>query len=196
MSLSTVGVLLASEGGEEVEGSAILIPALYDIFWSAVSFVIIFFLFWKWVLPQLKKALDARSAGIEEKLEQAERDRAEAQAMLEEYRSQLSEARSEAARLRTEGQADRAAIVAEARTEAEQAARLVTDQAQARIASDAATARAHLSRDVGILASDLAEKIVGESLDEDTKRRTIDRFVTDLEQVGASAAVTDAELEQ
>jgi F-type H+-transporting ATPase subunit b len=173
--------ILAVEGGEEVEGSLILLPAIYDIVWSAVSFAIIFFLFWRFVLPQMKKALDARSAGIEQKLEQAEADRAEAAALLEQYRAQLAEARSEAARLRSDGQAQRASIVAEARTEAEQAARTVTEQAQSRIATDAAAAKAQLSREVGVLASDLAERIIGESLDPSRTQATIDRFIADLE---------------
>ena len=32
--------VLAAEGGEDVEGSAILLPAIYDIVWSAVAFTI------------------------------------------------------------------------------------------------------------------------------------------------------------
>jgi len=172
--------LLAVEG-EPVEGSQILLPAIYDIVWSAVSFAIIFFLFWRFVWPQLAKALDARAEGIEAKLEQAENDRAQAAALLEQYREQLADARSEAARLRADGQAQRASIVAEARTEAEQAARTVNEQAQARIASDTASAKASLSREVGTLASDLAERIIGENLDPQRTSATIDRFIADLE---------------
>ncbi len=179
--------VLASEGGEEVEGSQILLPAIYDIVWSAVSFAIILALFWRFVLPQMKKALDARTEGIEKKLEQAEADRAEAAALLEQYRAQLADARSEAARLRADGQAQRASIVAEARSEAEQAARVVNEQAQARIATDTAAAKASLSREVGVLASDLAERIVGESLDEQRTRGTIDRFIADLESASQGA---------
>lgn len=171
--------LLAAEG--EVEGSAVLTPAIYDIVWSAVAFVIILALFWRFVLPQMQKALDARAEGIENKLDQAERDRAEAAALLEQYRAQLAEARAEAARLRADGQAQRASIVAEARTEAEHAARSVTEQAQARIATETATAKASLQQDVGALASELAERIVGEALDPQRTSATIDRFIADLE---------------
>lgn len=173
--------VLAAEGGEEVEGSAILLPAIYDIVWSAVAFAIIFFLFWKWVLPRLQVVLAERTENIEKKLEQAEADRAEAAALLEQYRAQLADARQEAARLRADGQAQRASIVAEARNEAEQAARTVTEQAQARISSDTVAARAQLSREVGTLASDLAERIIGENLDPVRTQATVDRFIADLE---------------
>ena len=177
--------LLAVEG--DVEGSAVLTPAIYDIVWSAVAFAIVLWLFWRFVLPQMQKALDARAEGIENKLEQAERDRAEAAELLERYREQLAEARAEAARLRADGQAQRASIVAEARSEAEQAARSVTEQAQARIATEAATAKASLQQDVGALASDLAERIVGEALDPLRTSATIDRFIADLESAAPAA---------
>ena len=42
-----------------------LIPELYDIFWSAVCFVILLALFWKIVLPKMQVMLDERSAAIE-----------------------------------------------------------------------------------------------------------------------------------
>lgn len=173
--------LLAAEGGEDVEGSDILLPAIYDIVWSAVSFAIIFFLFWRFVWPQLKKTLDARSEGIEQKLDKAEADRAEAALLLEQYRAQLAEARAEAGRLRADGQAQRASIVAEARTEAERAAQTITEQAHARLASDTAVARASLSREVGVLASELAERIIGANLDPERTSATIDGFIAELE---------------
>lgn len=186
--------LLAETLEEEVEGSAILLPAIYDIFWSAVSFAIIFFFFWKWVLPQMKKALDARTEGIEDKLEQAEADRAEAAQMLADYKAQLADARGEAARIRSEAQTARESIVAEARNEAQDSARAATEQAQARLSIEVGAARSQLSREVGVLATQLAERIIGESLDNETTARTVDRFIADLEAAGE--AVDDASAER
>jgi len=182
-----VTALRAAEGGQDVEGTAVLLPASYDILWSSVVFVVLFLLFWRFVLPALQRILDERSEGIERKLEQAEADRAEAQALLERYREQLAEARSEAARIRAEAQADRQSIVAEARTEAERAASVVTERAQIQLAGEAAAVRATLSRDVGRLATDLAERIIGESLDPQRTSATVDRFIADLEAAGAGS---------
>lgn len=183
-----VTALRAAEGGQDVEGTAVLLPASYDILWSSVVFVVLFLLFWRFVLPTLQRILDERSEGIERKLEQAETDRAEAQALLERYREQLAEARSEAARIRAEAQADRQSIVAEARTEAERAASVVTERAQTQLASEAAAVRAALSRDVGRLATDLAERIIGESLDPQRTSATVDRFIADLDAAGAGSS--------
>jgi F-type H+-transporting ATPase subunit b len=173
-------VVLASEE-EAPEGIELFFPPLNEIVWSSIMFLALFFLFWRFVLPSLKKALDARTEGIEGKLEKAEADRAAAQRLLEQYREQLAEAREEAASIRAKAQSDKAAIVAEARTEAEEAARAVSDQATARLEADVARVRAELSRDVGRLATDLATKIVGDNLDTSRAAATVDTFLADLE---------------
>jgi F-type H+-transporting ATPase subunit b len=174
---------LAAEG-EVPEGIGLFIPPWYDVIWSAVMFVALFLIFWKYVLPAVKKTLDARTEGIEVKLEQAEKDRAEAQTLLAQYREQLAEARAEAAKIRSDAQADRASIVDEARGEAQQAATAITERAQVQIAAEASQVRAALSQDVGRLAAQLAEKIVGETLDAERVGGTVDRFIADLEQAG------------
>ncbi|HEY9408319.1 MAG TPA: F0F1 ATP synthase subunit B [Jiangellaceae bacterium] len=183
-------VIRASEEGAP-EGVALFIPPLNEVIWSAIFFGILFFMFWKLVLPSMKKALGERSEGIEAKLEKAEADRAEAQALLEQYREQLAEARADAAQIRTDAQAERQSIVAEARAEAQQAAAAVNERAQAQLAAEAAQVRQTLSRDVGRLATELAEKIVGESLDGSRVGATVDRFIADLE--ASAEAISSAE---
>ncbi len=188
----------ASEEGAP-EGIDLFIPPVNEIVWSAIFFGALFLLFWKLVLPGMKKALAERSEGIEQKLEQAETDRAQAQALLEQYREQLAEARADAARIRGEAQAERQSIVTDARTEAQQAAESVNERAQAQMAAEATQVRNALSRDVGRLAVDLAEKIVGDSLDQDRVNQTVERFIADLEAApgdggpsGDGAATTDS----
>jgi F-type H+-transporting ATPase subunit b len=172
------------------EGLDLFIPPFYDILWSGVCFVVLFWIFWKYVLPKMKTALDARSEGIEQKLEQAERERNEAHVLLEQYREQLAEARSEAAQIRAEAQAERQSIVTDARSEAQEAAAAVAERAEVQLSAEADRVRNVLARDVGRLATDLAEKIVGETLDEQKVSATVDRFIADLETVAAEEQET------
>lgn len=181
--MPTESIPLAAEG-EVPEGIDLFIPPLYDIVWSAIMFAILFLIFWKYVLPAVKKTLDGRTEGIENKLEQAEKDRAEAQTLLEQYREQLAEARAEASRIRSDAQAERTSIVDEARTEAQDAASAITERAQVQLSAEAAQVRTALSQDVGRLATELAEKIVGETLDRDRVSSTVDRFIADLDEAG------------
>ena len=58
--------------------------------------------------------------------------------------------------------------------------------------ADRKQAFASLRGDIGTLATSLAERIVGESLeDEVRRRRTVDRFLAELEE--AAAAVDESE---
>lgn len=175
--------MLHAADGEVPEGIGLFIPPWYDIFWSAVMFIALFLIFWKYVLPRMKTALEARSEGIEKKLEQAEAERNEAHVLLERYREQLAEARSEAARIRAEAQSERESIIAEARTEAQQAAAAVTERAEQQLTAEADRVRTVLSGDMGRIAADLAEKIVGDTLDEQQVSATVDRFISELESV-------------
>ena len=168
------------------EGIDLFIPPLYDVVWGAIMFAALFLIFWRFVLPNLKKTLEARSEGIEGKLEQAEADRDEAHQLLEDYRQQLAEARADAARIRAEAQSERQSIVAEARSEAQDAAQVIHERAEIQLAAEVTQVRNALSRDVGRLAVELAEKIVGESLDADRVGATVDRFIADLEAAAPS----------
>jgi F-type H+-transporting ATPase subunit b len=98
-----LNAILAAAEGEVINP---LIPAPYDIIWSAVCFVIILaFFVWKF-LPAVKKTLDARAEAIEGGIKKAEIAQAEAAAALEQYTEQLAEGRAEAARIREQARLD------------------------------------------------------------------------------------------
>ena len=119
-------------------------------------------------------------------LDPSEQTQAEAQRILEEYKAALASAREEAAAIRTQAQADRTAIVEEARNEARTAAAAVTAAAEAQIVAERNQATSALTRQVGELAVGLAGKVVGQSLEDDARvRATVDAFITDLEQQAA-----------
>lgn len=185
-------VLLAQEHEEETGN--ILIPAWYDILWSAVVAAIIFFLFWKRVLPRLREMEATRRAGIEDKLEQAERQRVEAEELLAAYKQQLAEARTEAAQLREQARAEGQQILEEMRSRAQAEADRIVAHAHEQIEADRLQATVALRNEVGRLALDLADRIVGESLeDEARQRRVVERFLSELEQGEAAASSAQAE---
>lgn len=186
--LTAAGTLLAATGSEEVEGIDLFLPAAYDIIWSAVVLIPIAWMFYKLVLPKFTEILDERTAKIEGGLSKAATMQAEADALLAEYKAQLTEARTEAARIREDARTEGVAIVAEARSKASDESARIFETAQRQIEAERQAAAISLRNDVGALATELASKIVGESL-EDTARqsRVVDRFLDDLE---ASALTT------
>jgi len=177
-------VIAASEG----EGANVLALPLYEIIIALLCFFIVFGALAKFALPNIKKTLDERADAIEGGIKRAEEAQAEAARLADDYRQQLAQAREEAAVIRAQAQADRTAIIEEARTEAAAAAATVTARAEAQLTADRAQTIASLRHEVGTLAVTLAGKVVGESLTDDARAQaTVERFISDLETQASSA---------
>jgi F-type H+-transporting ATPase subunit b len=166
-----------------------LIPTWTELIIGIIAFLIVFGFLGRLLLPRAQKMLAERTNQIEGGLKRAEDAQAEAQQVLEQYRQQLAEARHEAARLREEAREQGAQIIAEMREEAQAEARRLTEAANAQIAAERQQALVSLRAEVGNLATDLAGRIVGESLtDEARQSRVVDRFLDDLDQHGGIGA--------
>jgi F-type H+-transporting ATPase subunit b len=169
-----------------------LVPSLTELIIGIIAFLIVFGFLGRLLLPRAQKMLAERTNQIEGGLDRAEKAQAEAQQVLDQYKQQLADARHEAARLREEARQQGAQIIAEMREEAQAEARRLTEAANAQIGAERQQALIALRAEVGALATDLAGRIVGESLtDEARQSRVVDRFLDDLDQrggIGARAA--------
>lgn len=173
------GLVLAAE--DAPTGIGVFVPAVYDIVWSLVVAGILFFFFSK-LMPKLNALLDERAARIEGGLEHAAKVQAEADAARAERESELVEARREAARIREGAQGEGGEIVAEAKTKAQAEATRILEAAHRQIASERDAAVVSLRSDIGSLATELASRIVGESLADDARQqRLVNRFLDELD---------------
>ncbi|WP_299033608.1 F0F1 ATP synthase subunit B [uncultured Pseudokineococcus sp.] len=182
---SPVLAAAASEGSEGWwSGVAYpIIPHPGEIIIGLIAFSILYVVMAKFVVPRFEQTFEERREAIEGGMEKAERAQAEAERTLAEYKQQLAEAREEAGRIREEARAQGAQILEEMRQRAESEAQRVTESAQRQIASERQQAMLSLRGEVGGLATELASRIVGESLaDEARQSRVVDRFLEDLER--------------
>ncbi|GGX41760.1 F0F1 ATP synthase subunit B [Streptomyces fructofermentans] len=177
--MSQLLILAAAEG----EAENPLIPPIPELVIGLLAFVIVFgFLAWK-LLPNINKVLEQRREAIEGGIEKAEAAQTEAQSVLEQYKAQLAEARHEAARLRQEAQEQGATLIAEMRAEGQRQREEIIAAGHSQLDADRKAAASALRQDVGQLATELAGKLVGESLEDHARQsRTIDRFLDDLEE--------------
>lgn len=190
----TSEIVLAAGEGDVPTGIGLFIPPLYDVIGSAVALLIIAVVFWKLVLPTFNRILDERAEKIQGGMAKAEAAQAEAQAALAEYHRQLNDARAEASRIREEARAEGAAILAELRQKASDDAARILDNAQRQIEADRQQAAVALKTEIGTLATELASRIVGESLaDEARQSRVIDRFLDELEETVGEPATGSRE---
>lgn len=190
--VSAIAILAEkAEGGEESfwESASPILPHPAELIVGLIAFGILYWIIAKAVVPRLEAALAERAALIEGGIAKAEQAQADASAALAEYQAQLSTARDEAARIREEARAEGVQIIAELRQRAQEESERILTAAQAQIAAERQQAVAQLRGEVGRLATDLAERIVGESLADDARQqRVIDRFLDELDGVEAAPA--------
>lgn len=147
-----------------------------------IVFAIVAFLIAKYVVPRFEKAYAERTKSIEGGIEEAHKAQKEAQEALEKYNAQLADARHEATRIREEAKQQGEAIVAEMREQAQTEAERITASAQAQMEAERSQVIAELRSEIGAMATDLAGRIVGESLEDEARQnRTVERFIDELE---------------
>ncbi|GHH46251.1 F0F1 ATP synthase subunit B [Lentzea cavernae] len=176
-------LILAAEGPVNP-----VIPHTSEIILGLVAFLLLLFVIKKFVAPRFEALYEERTAKIEGGIEKAEQAQAEAQRALEQYKEQLAEARAEAARIRDDARAEGLQIVEELREQAQAESARIVAQGQHQLDAQRAQIVAELRADLGRTAVELASKVVGESLEDDARRRgTVDRFLNELDAVAAPA---------
>lgn len=176
-------ILSAEEGGESASNVSLVLPETAELIAGIIAFAIVFFFVWRWALPTLNKTLEARQTAVSGELAGAEKAKVEAEGILADYKAQLADSKAQGNTILEEARAAalqmRADIVAKAEDEANQ----IRAKAREEAASEKGRALADAKSQVGDISLDLAGKIVGESLDAETHKALIDRFLTDLENI-------------
>jgi len=180
--------LLAQEAAAEERNP--ILPAANELIWGAVAFFLLLFLMYRTVWPQVNKAYQERRANIEGKLERAEKDRAEAEKLLERYRERLAAAEDETQRILEEARANAERVRKELLAKADADAERQLERARQAIRSERDQAIRQLRTEVGTLAVELASRVVGDSLDRDRQLRLVDQYIDQLGDQTQAGALT------
>jgi F-type H+-transporting ATPase subunit b len=194
LSNSTAAAVLAAEEGDGSgsfwEDAYPIIPHPGELILGIIAFVILYFLYKRYVVPRMEDMLAERRNQIEGGIERAETMQAEAKAALDRYNAQLAEARSEAAAIREQARTEGQQILEELRVQAQEESARILARGQEQIQAARQQVVNELRAQIGTLAVDLAGRVVGESLADDARRRgTVDRFLDELD--GMSAGTPD-----
>lgn len=180
-----------TEHAEEPSGVDLVLPAVEELIWGFIVFGVVLLILNKILFPKIRQGIEAREQRIQADLEAAESSKASAQTELEQYRAQLADARSEANRIIEEArqQADqvRKDIEAKARKDAED----IVARAQETITAERTRTIQELQGTIAAISIDLAEKVVGRSLDNQTQREFVDAYIRDVAGMGTNGGSTN-----
>ena len=181
--------LLAQEAAQEASRNPIF-PATNELVWGTIAFLLLLFLMYRTVFPSINKAYKDRRANIEGKLEQAEREREEAEQLLEHYRRRLRDAEDETQRILEEARSNAERVRRDLLAKAETDAGRELDRARQAIRAERDQAIRQLRNEVGTLAVELATRVVGDSLDRERQLRLVDEYIDELGTQAQAGAMT------
>ena len=162
----------------------LLIPSTGLLFWMSITFLVVFFLLWKFGFPVITGMVKERQAFIDDSLRKAHEANERLANIQKEGESILQEAREKQAQILKEAAETRDAIVEKAQDKARaEGARLMED-ARIAIEQEKKAAIADIRRQVATLSVEIAEKILKENLKGDKAQMDlIDRMLDDVSTV-------------
>ncbi|MGH2754533.1 MAG: F0F1 ATP synthase subunit B [Actinomycetota bacterium] len=171
-------LILAAE--EEPSGLDLILPAVDELVWGLVAFAVVAYFMMRKALPKIREGIEAREKAIQDEKEGAESARAEANRLADEYKQKLAEAKTEANRILEEARRSAEEVRKDLIAKAEKDAQAVVGRAQEQIAAEKSRTLQELRSQVAELSIDLAEKVVGRSLDRPAQTKLIDDYITEV----------------
>lgn len=166
----------------ELDLGPLLPEHLSELIVGVVLLLIVWWVVAKKVVPVFEKTYAERTEEIAGGIEKAEAAQAQAAEALAEYQAQLATARAEAGRIREDAKSQAVTLASEIREQAQADSARMLASARAQIEAERSRVVSQLRGEVGGLATQLAGRIVGESLaDDERARRSVDRFIAELE---------------
>jgi F-type H+-transporting ATPase subunit b len=159
----------------------LLIPSTGLLFWMTITFLVVFFLLWKFGFPVITGMVKERQAFIDESLKKAHEANERLANIQKECESILQEAREKQAQILKEAAATRDAIVEQAQTKARNEGVRLMDEAKAAIEQEKKAAIADIRKQVATLSVQIAEKVLKQNLKDDKSQMDlIDRMLDDV----------------
>jgi F-type H+-transporting ATPase subunit b len=148
--------------------------------WTAITFLVLILVLWKFAFGPITKMLVERETTIRDAIDSARKEREEAEKLLAQQKDALLQAQREAAEIakrnQQEMEAFRAQLTAQARKEADD----LVASARKAVAEERKLAVAQLRAEVADLAVAAAGRIVKSSLDEKAQRQLVEEYIKDL----------------
>jgi F-type H+-transporting ATPase subunit b len=150
---------------------------------EVIAFLIILGVIAKYVLPPVTRIMNDRQALIVQQVKDADATREQLAQAQTDYQKTIAEARTQAATIRDNATREAQRTVDEMHAKAQEESARIVARGEELLANQRQATIRELRAEIGTLAVSLAGKIVGESLEDEVRRKgTVDRFLADLDR--------------
>ena len=147
------------------------------IIWTWITFILVLVLLSKLALKPILSAIDKREQSIRDDLSAAQKQRDEAQALLEQHKQMMEQAEAEARKLFQDSQAMAEKARQETLEKSRQESKQMVEKAKNEIEQQKNSALASLKEEVADLAVGAAEKILLVNLDAEKQKSVVDEYI-------------------
>lgn len=148
--------------------------------WTAITFLVLLVVLAKFAWGPIVSMLNERERTIRDAIDQAKKEREEAERLLAEQKASLAKAQRDAAELARKNQQEvevlRQELTAKARKEADD----LVASARQQIAEELSKAKSELKAQVADLAIDAAGRLVKANLDDKAQRALVEEYIAQL----------------
>jgi|GEM_PF-73258 len=148
---------------------------------SAAMLILLGIIIWKKAPQAIARMLDERIARVRSDLEEARRLRAEAEALLADYRQKQSDAARDADAILVQARTEAETIVADAGRQAEALIARRTRMAEDKIAAAERAAADELRARTAVLATEAARRVIVDQTDAATQAKLADQAIAEID---------------
>jgi F-type H+-transporting ATPase subunit b len=174
-----IGLPALAQASEE--GGNSIIEVNWTLAVQLVSFLLLLVVLSKLLYRPLLGALEGRTAAIQQQLAEAQAAREEAQRALGAMEQRIRTAQADAQALRERALREAAELRDRLSAEARQEAARLIEGAQAQVSQEVRRARAELRAEVGVLATQIAERLIRKSLNDEDHQRILREALARIE---------------
>ena len=159
----------------------LLMPSTGLLFWMTLVFLIVLVIMWRFGFPAISKMVLERKKFIDESLQQAYEAKEKLANIQKESDTILQEAREKQAMILNEAKTTHDAIVAKAKSEAQEEARKLLADAKSTIEAEKKAAIQDIRSQVAVLSVEVAEKVIRQKLNDDKNQmQLINQFLDEI----------------
>ena len=166
---------------EEEGGSFLVSPGLGLMIWTLILFLFTLWFLKRNVFPKIGEALEKRAKAVRENIEASERQRAEADEILKEYRARLKEAREQADDISARARKSADNAVSEATAEGKAKREELVAAARKDIEAETRRSLDGIRREVADLTVIATEKITRKSLTDEDHQKLVEEALAEMD---------------